>query len=168
MAAPAPEQASSGLPQFDLSQWPGQMVWMAVTFTVMLAVFYWFVVPRIGGTIGKREDRISGDIGEARRLRDEAQAQSDAAQAELGEARARAQRLAADAKSAASAEAAKRQGEEEARLGQVLGEAEARISAARTAAMGEVRGIAAEAAVAIVVKLTGQPPSAAEVEHALA
>ena len=131
MAAPAPEQASSGLPQFDLSQWPGQMVWMAAIFAVMLIVFYWFVVPRLGGTMAAREDRISGDIGAARRLRDEAQAQSDAAQAGLGEA-------------------------------------EARISAARTAAMGEVRGIAAEAAVAIVVKLTGQPPSAAEVEHALA
>jgi F-type H+-transporting ATPase subunit b len=168
MAAPAPEQASSGLPQFDLSQWPGQMVWMAAIFAVMLIVFYWFVVPRLGGTMAAREDRISGDIGAARRLRDEAQAQSDAAQAGLGEARARAQRLAADAKSAAASEAARRQGEEEARLGQVLSEAEARISAARAAAMGEVRGIAAEAAVAIVIKLTGQPPSAAEVEQALA
>jgi F-type H+-transporting ATPase subunit b len=164
----AAEPATSGLPQFDLSQWPGQMVWMLVTFGVMLAIFYWFVAPRIGGAIAAREDKIGGDIGEARRLRDEAQAQSDAAADELVQARARAQKLAADAKATAQAEAAKRQGEEEARLGQVIGEAEARIAAARAEAMAEVRAIAADAAQAMVEKLTGAAANAAEVERALA
>jgi F-type H+-transporting ATPase subunit b len=86
----------------------------------------------------------------------------------LAEARARAQRLAADAKAAVAAEAARRQGEEEARLDKVMAEAEARIFAARTEAMGQVRGIAAEIAEAIVQRLTGQAADAAEVERALA
>ena len=30
----AGEHASGGLPQFDLSQWPGQMVWMLLIVTV--------------------------------------------------------------------------------------------------------------------------------------
>jgi len=169
MAAPAPaEQASSGLPQFDLAQWPGQMVWMLATFALMLAVFYWFVVPKIGGAIGAREDKISGDIGEARRLRDEAEAQSRAAAEELSQARARAQKVAADAKAAAASEAAAARAAEEARLAQVLSEAEARIAAARAEAMGQVRGIALETAEAIVAKLTGAPADAAEIERALA
>ena len=66
-------------------------------------------------------------------------------------------------------EAARRQADEEARLGQVMAEAEARIAAARTEAMTHVRGIASETAQAIVEKLTGSAPKAPpEVEQALA
>lgn len=166
--AKAADAAASGLPQFDLGQWPGQMVWMLIIFGILLLLFTFVFTPRVGGTIADREDKIGGDIGEARRLRDEAEAQSRAAADELAEARARAQRLAADAKAAVSNEAAKRQGEEEARLGQVMAEAEARIATARNEAMGQVRGIATETAQAIVEKLTGSAPSAAEVEQALA
>jgi F-type H+-transporting ATPase subunit b len=166
--ARAAEQASSGLPQFDLGQWPGQMVWMLVIFGILVLLFTFVFAPRVGGAIAEREDKIGADIGEARRLRDEAEAQSKAAADELAEARTRAQRLAADAKSAVANEAARRQADEEARLGQVMAEAEARIAAARAEAMSHVRGIAAETAQAIVEKLTGSAPSAAEVEQALA
>jgi F-type H+-transporting ATPase subunit b len=170
MADPSPvaEHASGGLPQFDLSQWPGQMVWMLLIFGLLFLLFRYVFVPAVGGTIAEREDKIGGDIGQARRLRDEAEAQSKAAAEELAEARARAQKLAADAKAAVTAEASKRQAEEESRLGQVMAEAEARIAAARTEAMSQVRGIAAETAQAIVEKLTGSAPNADEVERALA
>ena len=166
--AKAADAAASGLPQFDLGQWPGQMVWMLIIFGILLLLFTFVFTPRVGGAIAEREDKIGGDIGEARRLRDEAEAQSRAAAEELAEARARAQRLAADAKAAVANEAAKRQADEEARLGQVMAEAEARIAAARTEAMGQVRGIAVETAQAIVEKLTGAAATPTEVEQALA
>lgn len=166
-AANAADQATSGLPQFDLGQWPGEIVWLTIVFAVLLLLFYFVFVPRVGGTIAEREDKISGDIGQARRLRDEAEAQSRAAAQELSEARARAQKVAADAKAAASAEAASRASAEEARIGQVMAEAEARISAARNEAMSQVRGIASETAQAIVERLTGQAADAAEVGRAL-
>jgi F-type H+-transporting ATPase subunit b len=167
-AAAGAEHASAGLPQFDLGQWPGQMVWMLIVFGVMLILFAWVFAPKIGGTIAAREDKIGGDIGQARRLRDEAEAQSKAAGEELAQARARAQKLAADAKAAAAAETARRQSEEDARLAQVLADAEARINAARAEAMGQAPAIAAEAAAAIVEKLTGRVASGAELERALA
>ena len=167
-AAPAAEPSSGGLPQFDLSQWPGQMVWMLIIFGILFLLFRFVFVPNVGGTIAAREDKIGGDIGEARRLRDEAEAQSKAAAEELAQARTRAQRLAADAKAAAGAENARRQAEEEARLAEVLAEAEGRINAARAEAMTHVRGIAADAAGAIVTRLTGQAAGAGEVERALA
>jgi F-type H+-transporting ATPase subunit b len=169
MADPTPvEHATSGLPQFDASQWPGQMVWMLIVFFVMFLLFRYVFVPKVGGAIDEREDSISGSIGEARRLRDEAEAQSKAAADELAQARARAQRMAAEAKAAVAADAERRQAEEEARLGQVLAEAESRINAARTEAMTQVRGIAGETAEAIVHRLTGEAPAASEVEQALA
>ena len=163
----APEPQATGLPQFQFEWWAGEIFWLIVIFGALLLVFARVVVPRVGGTIAMREDKIAGDIGDARRLRDEAEAQSKAAAEDLAQARARAQKLAADAKAAASAEAAQAQAAEEARLGQLLADAEGRIATARAAAMGEVRTIAADAALAIVEKLTGQAASGAEVEQAL-
>lgn len=163
--APA-DSGAGGLPQFDLAQWPGQMVWMLVIFGVMFALFARVFVPSVGGTIANREDRISGDVGEARRLRDEAEAQAAAAAAETAQARAAAQKLALDAKAKAHAEAAKREAAEEARLAATLSRAEAAIGRTRETAMGHVREIAAETAQAIVEKLTGAPATAAELKAA--
>jgi F-type H+-transporting ATPase subunit b len=163
--APA-DSGSGGLPQFDLAQWPGQMVWMLIIFAVMFALFAKVFVPRVGGTIAEREDRISGDVGEARRLRDEADAQAAAAAAETAQARAQAQKLALDAKAKAQAEAAAREAAEEAKLATTLGRAEAAINRTREAAMGHVREIASETAQAIVEKLTGVAASAAELKTA--
>src|SRR5215469_16799278 len=160
--------ASTGLPQFQFEWWAGEIFWLVIIFGALFLIFWRVVVPRVGGTIAAREDKIGGDIGDARRLRDEAEAQSKAAADELAQARVRAQKLAADAKAAASADAYQAQAAEEARLGQLLADAEERIAAARAAAMGEVRTIAADAALAIVAKLTGQAATGAEVEQALA
>ena len=163
--APA-DSGAGGLPQFDLAQWPGQMVWMLIIFGVMFALFAKVFVPSVGGTIADREDRISGDVGEARRLRDEADAQAAAAAAEMAQARAAAQKLALDAKAKAHADAAKREAAEEARLAATLAKAEAAINATREKAMGHVREIAADTAQAIVEKLTGVVATAAELKAA--
>src|SRR5215469_12752102 len=160
--------ASTGLPQFQFEWWAGEIFWLIIIFGALFLVFWRIVVPRVGGTIALREDKISGDIGDARRLRDEAEAQAKTAAEELAQARARAQKLAADAKAAANAVAARRQAEEEARLGQLMSDAEARINAARAEAMTQVRGIAGDTASAIVQRLTGGEASPAEVERALA
>ncbi len=167
-AAAAAEHGSGGLPQFDLAQWPGQMIWMLIIFGVLVFLFAKVFVPNVGGTIAARDDKIGGDIGEARRLRDEAQAQTQAAADELAAARARSQKLALDAKAAANAEAAARRAEEDARLAETLTAAEARIGAVKAEAMTHVRAIAAETAQAMVERLTGSAASAAEVERALA
>ena len=163
-----PQTASTGLPQFQFEWWPGEIFWLVIIFGVLFLTFWLVVVPRVGGTIAMREDKIGGDIGDARRLRDEAEAQAKAAAEELAQARARAQKLAADAKAVAAAETARRQAEEDARLAQVLADAEGRINAARADAMSQVRGIATDAAAAIVERLTGGEVSSAEVNQALA
>jgi F-type H+-transporting ATPase subunit b len=163
--APA-DTGSGGLPQFDLAQWPGQMVWMLIVFGVMFALFSKVFVPSVGGAIADREDRISGDIGEARRLRDEADAQAAAAAAETAQARAAAQKLALDAKAKAHAEAATREAAEEARLAATLSKAEGAINRTRESAMGHVREIASETAQAIIEKLTGAAATSAELQAA--
>jgi F-type H+-transporting ATPase subunit b len=162
-----PAQAQSGgLPQFDFQWWPGQIVWFLIMFLVVLVFVRLFAAPRVGGTIDEREAKISGDIADARRLKDEAEAQAAAAAAETAQARAAAQRVAAEARAKAQAEVAARLAQEEAKLAEKGAEAEARIAKARDAAMANVAGIATDAAGAIVGKLTGRAASPAELTAA--
>src|SRR5687768_9394115 len=164
--APAAEHAKGGLPQFDLAQWPGQIAWFLVVFVALLLFVRFFAAPKVGGTIEAREGKISGDIAEARRLKDEADAQAQAAAAEAAQARAAAQRVGAEARAKAQAEIAARLAEEEAKLAATGAEAEARIAKAREAAMTNVAGIASDTAKAIVEKLTGKTATAAELAAA--
>ena len=162
------DAGSSGLPQFDIAQWPGQAVWMLIIFVVMFILFSRVFVPRVGGTISAREDRIAGDIGAARGMKAEADAQAAAAAAETAQARAWAQKLALDAKARAQAEAARAEAVEQARLAEHLSHAEVQIMTTRDKAMSNVRQIALDAAGSIVEKLTGAAPTAAQLSAAQA
>jgi len=166
-AAAAAGGGSGGLPQFDPTWWPGEMVWMLIIFGVMFFLFTKVFVPKVGGAIADREDRIGGDIKEARRLKEEADAQAAAAAAETAQARAAAQKLALDAKSKAQAEASQREALEEAKLAETLAKAETQITATRDQAMTHVRDIASETAGAIVSKLTGVAANGDELNAAL-
>lgn len=164
----APKHESSGLPQLQFEHWGGQIVWLLLIFAVLFAVLSKVLLPRVSGAIETRGAKIAGDIADARRLKDEAEVQARAAAAEVAEARAKAQKTAADAKAVASAAAAERQAKEEAVLAEKLAAAETRIQVARDEAMSHVREVASETAGAIVEKLTGKVASAAELKASLA
>jgi F-type H+-transporting ATPase subunit b len=166
-ASGAGESGSGGLPQFDLAKWPGQMVWMLLIFLVMLILFARVFVPRLGETIAEREDRIAGDIGDARRLKEQADQQAASAASEMVVARSAAHKLAIDAKARANADSAAQEALEDARLNEVLARADARIGIARDQAMTHVHEIASETAQAIVAHLTGREASAVEVTSAM-
>jgi F-type H+-transporting ATPase subunit b len=154
------------MPQFEFATWPGQIAWALIVFLVLYAVMSAVFLPRIRGTLESRTGRIEADMAEARRLRDEAEAQAEVARAETAEARSRAQRTASDAKARAAAAAAERHAALEAELGAKLSAAEARIRAARDQAMGQVGGIASDTAAALTEKLTGQAATGEELARA--
>jgi F-type H+-transporting ATPase subunit b len=164
----AAAEHKGGLPQFDFSWWPGQIAWFLIMFFAVLAFVRFFAAPRVGGAIEERETKISGDIADARRLKDEADAQAAAAAAETAQARAAAQRVGAEARARAQAGIAAKLAEEEAKLAASGAEAEARIGKARDAAMANVAGIGADTANQIVSKLTGRAATAAELAAAQA
>ncbi|MEO8927598.1 MAG: hypothetical protein ABI306_10600 [Caulobacteraceae bacterium] len=163
----APPAGTSGLPQFDPAQWPGQIVWVLIVFAVLYVLFAKVFVPSVGGAIDAREAKIAGDIAEARRLKGEAEAQAKAAAGEMDEARENARQVAAGAKAQAKTAAAGRRAEEAGRLAKGFEEAEARIAATKGEAMGHVRTIAADTARAMIERLTGAAATGGEVERAL-
>lgn len=164
----APGGGAGGLPQFEGQWWAGEIFWFSAIFLLVFILMAKVFVPRVGGAIDEREDRIAGDIGRARALKEQAEAQAADAESEMAQARAKAQRETAEAKARVQAEAAKRQAVEEAKLAESITAAETAIRAARDEAMSHVQEIAADTASAIVVKLTGQPASAADIKAALA
>ncbi len=157
-----PAKAEDGLPQFDRSKWPGQIVWFLIVFLAVFLLSKYVFVPKIGGAIDERDGKIDGDIAQARKLKADADAAADAAASDLAAARASAQKVASDARSKAQAESAAKLAEEEAKLATTTSAAEARIAKARDAAMGNVATIASDTASAIVEHLTGSAATAKE------
>jgi F-type H+-transporting ATPase subunit b len=117
--------------------------------------------------IDARQNAIENDLGEAQKLKDESEAALRAYESELASARSRAHAIGTETREKLNAAAeAERKGLEE-RLASKLADAEKTIAATRVAAMSNVRGIAADAASAIVQRLTGQAPEGKAVEAAV-
>jgi F-type H+-transporting ATPase subunit b len=153
-----------GLPQFRFEYWGGQIVWLLILFAILYFLLARVFIPRLRKVVDTRAETIAGALEEARRVQAEADAQAAAAQQEIAQGRAEARRVASEAQAKAAAEFAARQAAEDQRLAAQMDEAEGRIRAMRDQAMGNVQGIATDTAQAIVQKLTGTAPSAAEAQ----
>jgi len=91
----------------------------------------------------------------------------DSYETELASARAKAQAIAGEVRERLSAQQDAERKQLEERLATQLAGSEQTIAANRQSAMGNVRSIAADAASAIVERLTGQQPAPGAVEAAL-
>ena len=161
------EHGKGVFPPFDPTTFPSQLVWLVMTFAILYALMAKVALPRLGGIIDERQKRIADDVAEAGKLKAESEAAVVAYEKALAEARARAQVIATETrdKQAAEAEASRKTLEEQ--LNAKLAEAEKSIASTRQAAMAEVRGIATDAAKAIVERLTGKAPADAAVASAV-
>ncbi|MGF1544816.1 MAG: ATP F0F1 synthase subunit B [Parvularculaceae bacterium] len=157
----AAEAAAEGgsLPQADFSTWPSQLFWLAVTFGALYWIMSSSILPRLGGAIEERRDRIADDLDQAaehRRQADEAEAAYERA---LADARAKAQAIAAETRAELEAEIAEMQKTADAEAAARLAEAEARIDAMKAEASSKVREAAADVAKAIVATLIDETPT---------
>ena len=156
-----------GLPQFEFQHWFGQIVYLLFLF----AILYWLMakvfVPRLRGVIDQRAATIADAVQTARQVQAEAAGQAEAAKAEVEAARAGSRAMATAAKARVTDAANARAAEEEAVVNARIAEAETAIGKTRDAAMTNVAKIAADTAAAIVERLTGKAPSAAEADAAV-
>jgi F-type H+-transporting ATPase subunit b len=154
-------------PPFQAETFASQLFWLAITFVALYLLASRLVLPRVGGIIDARADKIEGDLAEAQRFKGEADAANAAYEKALSDARERAQALANATREQQAAETEKKRKALESQLDAKLGEAEEAIAATKAAAMVNVRSIATEAASAIVQRLTGTEPSAQAVTAAV-
>jgi F-type H+-transporting ATPase subunit b len=166
--ATPPSEHGGGFPPFQKDTFASQLVWLAIFFIALYLIAAKLALPRVGSIIADRRKRISDDLAEAARMKDAADAAIATYEKALADARTRAQAIAAETRDKLNAEAEVQRRELENVLHGRLAAAEGTIAATKTAAMANVRGIAEEAAIAIVARLTGTAPPQAVAAAAVA
>ena len=154
-------------PPFQKDTFASQLVSLAIAFVALYLIASRIALPRVGKVLDARQNTIEGDLAEAQRLKDESDNALKAYESDLAAARSRAQTIGAETREKLNAASEAERKTLEERLSQRLAEAEKTIASTREGAMRNVRGIAADAAGAIVQRLTGVAPDSAAVGQAV-
>jgi F-type H+-transporting ATPase subunit b len=165
--ATPPSEHGRGFPPFDATTFASQLIWLAICFAAIYVMVARVALPRVGGIIAARRDKVAADLAEAERLKAEADQAVAAYEKALAEARGRAHALAAETRETLAREAEQNRKAVEEELNGRLAAAERQIAASKAAAMVNVRGIAVEAAAAIVARLTEVTPAESAVASAV-
>lgn len=144
------------MPQLDASSFPPQLVWLALSFFALFFLMANLALPKIGGTLARRRERIDGDLERAAKLKAETDIVIQAYERALAEARAQANATVNATKDRLTQISADRLRGSIAALAEQTRKAEARIDQAKSLALGDVRSIAASAAKAAVQRLIGE------------
>jgi F-type H+-transporting ATPase subunit b len=156
-----------GMPQLNPVDFPPQLIWLAISFVLLLILMSRVALPKVSSVVELREKRIQSDIERADRVKAEADNAKAAYERMLTDARAKAQAELAAATQSIQAETGKRDAAFMAQLTQRTKAAEDAIAAAKTRALGDVRSVAAEAAASIIRRIAGADAAAAEVASAV-
>ena len=163
----APGGAKPPFPPFNSETFASQLLWFAIAFALLYFLMSRVALPRVGGIVAARADRIAADLAAAQKLKDDTDTAISGYEKTLADARANAQSLAGQTRDKLMAEADQRRKTVEADLNARLQAAESTIAQTKTAAMGNVRAIATDAAGAIVERLLGSKPDSKSVSDAV-
>ena len=151
----------------DPSTFVPQLVWLALTFGLLYLLVKRLIMPRVGGVIEDRRQRIERDLQTAENVKVETEQALAAYEQALGEARARAAAMGREMHDRLAAEIDKERAKVDAEIARRLADAEARIDQSKARAMAGVGEIAGDTAGAIVARLIGKEVSKDEVRRAL-
>ncbi len=146
-------------PPFVKEHFASQLFWLALCFVVLYVLMAKVALPRVGAILEARRERVAADLAQAQRHKEESEAALAAYEKALADARNRAQSIANETRDKLMAEAGAARKLLEHDLNAKLEEAEQTIAATKLAAMAHVRGVAVEAARAIVQRLIGIAPA---------
>jgi F-type H+-transporting ATPase subunit b len=154
-------------PPFESEHFPSQLVWLTISFVLLYALMSKIALPRIGGIMAARSKVITDDLAAAEQLKERSNAAQVAYEKALADARSRAQAIASATREQQARETDEQHKRLEVQLHEWMAAAEQSIAKSRSAAMSNVRSIAAETASAIVERLIGQRPRDDEIAGAL-
>ncbi len=135
----AEEHGSKTLPQLDVALYPSLLFWMVSSFLVLFAVMTFFGVPGIRQTIQKRQHLLEVDLEAARLASEEAAAVVKAYEADLLDARRKAQDTVSAIVVAASHEASTQSDQQEQELRHRMIVAQENIAQAKEDALKETQ-----------------------------
>lgn len=150
------------MPQIEqiAATYASQIFWLLVTFGILYFGIGKVMVPRIQSTVDMRDQRIADDLAAAEGARRAADDTEEALRAEMDQARAAAQAETAAAKARATAAFERQVHDADADLANRTAHHDRAVAEAKASAMGNIQGIAADAARDLVAKLSGTQVSA--------
>ena len=154
-------------PPFQKDTFASQLVSLLIAFVALYLIVSRIALPRVGSLLDERQNKIEGDLAEAQNLKDASDGALKAYESELAAARSRAQAIGTVTREKLNAASEAKRKTLDEQLSLKLAEAEKTIASTRERAMGNVRGIAADAAAAIVQRLTGILPDGKSVDSAV-
>ncbi|BAJ79837.1 MULTISPECIES: F0F1 ATP synthase subunit B family protein [Acidiphilium] len=166
---PATAMAEGKMPQMDFSNplTGAQVVWMAVIMVVLYFVLARWALPRIGGVIENRHNRIATDLETARRAKAEAEHAVRELNLAIQNARESSQGAIAEAVNAAKERARAQTAALNDRLSAQIASAEAEIDSARRTAVGALAPIARDVASSLLHRLIGEAVEPGRIEQAV-
>ncbi len=155
------------MPQFDMTTAPSQIFWFLLVFGLLYLTFVKVVLPKMGGVIEARQNKIEGDLARAETLKAEAEEAVATYEKALAKARAEASGILHEAAEATRKEIEAQSAAFDKELNKKVQAAQARIAEAEAEARSHLKEIAVAAAGMATEKLIGVAPSEAEVTAAV-
>ena len=155
------------MPQFDVTAFSPQIIWLVITFLVLYVLMAKVALPRIGGILEERQARIDDNLDTAQNLRNEYAAEAEAYEESMAEAREQARSAIFDATQEMSVDSARRHEDLGSRLSGELKAAEERITEAKEAAVSGIQDAAASVAAEATERLIGIEPGEEAVASAI-
>lgn len=164
---PTAGEGGGKFPPFDTGTFAPQLVWLAIIFAALYYVLSRVALPRIGGLIEERRDRIQRDLSEAERMKTETDAALKAYEQAMADARGKAQGIARETRERLAADVERERQRVDAEIAAKIAETERQIAANKARALGSVNDIAVDTAGAIVSRLIGRDVAESEIKAAL-
>jgi F-type H+-transporting ATPase subunit b len=155
-------------PPFDSTNFASTLIWLAISFGLLYYLMSKIALPRVENILETRAGKISKDLEDAQLAGEKSEKAAAKNERTIAEARARAQALAQQTHAKISAESDEKRDALESDLAAKLAQAEKQILDTKEKAMANVDSIAADAAAAIVERITGKPADAKAVATAVA
>ncbi len=153
----ATEAASApGMPQLDVTTFSNQIFWLVIALVAIYFVLSRVALPRIAAILAERQGTITNDLAAAEDLKAKAKAAEDAYEKALVDARAEAQKIAADTRTEIQEDLDAAIAKADAEIAAKAAESEKAIAEIRAGAVEAVRDVAKDAAGEIVQLMGGK------------
>jgi len=162
------DHGSSGMPQLDFDTFPSQIFWLIVALVALYFILSRVALPRIGSVLEARSDAIADDLDRAAEYKRRAEEADQAYQTALGEARSKAQEIAAKTKAEIQKGVDEAIADADAEISSRTAESEKRLAEIRESAMANVETVAADTTQALIDAIAPGAADAATVKSAVA
>ena len=143
-------ESAGGMPQLDISTFPNQIFWLAVSLVLIYLILSRIVLPRVESVLSERQGTITGDLSAAEELKQKAVEAEEAYNKALADARAEANKIVAETKAEIQADLDVAIAKADAEIAAKSAESEKAIAEIRASAQDAVKAVAKDTAKEIV------------------